>query len=435
MPLPKGYTLDQPAKLPAGYKLDSPQQVVKPYPTETIGPMSTMNQLTQIRPITSQMSLPDKAETFLSNIGGGGLGVLLHPVDTAVGIGKSLLNPAATLKGTYDAANTRPMETLSSGIGQTAALGGLTEGAKVLAPKVSATPAGAVMRNVGRGLQDAGAGVINKTVGSLQSDFKRGANPGAAYLDAGGGPALSISSLATKGAALKGQVGRAIGSAVSSASKNGVTLTPQEVMSAMSPAIRNATDLELGPGGMKNVQPIHDYASSFTPAFEDATKNGGFTPNTVFDMKDRIAKGTNWSDATQAGLKPVRQQNVGALGGLLESKIPELKELNPQYQGLTKFSKRALTRAETHSMPLTSLAFKTGTAALGAGTGMLTGHPIAGALAGAAIDSVPFKTTLGYGLYQGGRGVGALGNGLLPVPRLYPPALGIAANGLKNDSD
>lgn len=408
------------------YAQPTPQQAktLPGNPTETIGPTSTIDQLTQIKPITSQMSLPEKAETFVGNIGGGGLGVLLHPYDTAKGVVKSLLNPPAALKATYDAANTRPLETLSGGIGQTAALSPVAEFApKILAP---------ALRSTGEGMQATGAGIINKTVGALKSDFKRGANPGQAYLDAGGGPALSMQSLANKGTALKGEVGSKIGSAVKSATQSGKTIPAQAVMAKMAPAIQSGVDLELGPGGMKNVQPIQDYASSFTPAFDTAAENGGFTPSQLFDLKTRIAKGTSWSEPSQLNLKAIRQQNAGALGGLLSDEIPELKPLNSQYQGLMNFSKRAATRADTHSVPLTSLAAKAGLSLAGTGTGAILGHPVLGAATGLIADSVPFKTTAASGLYQAGRGLTSLGNGLVPVPRLYPSAIAIPAYNLSN---
>jgi hypothetical protein len=427
MPPPKGYTLDAP-KLPAGYTLDSPAQPVKTQPTETLRPLSFKDQLTAIKPITSRMSLPEKAETFMGNIGGGGLGVLLHPLDTAKGIASSVLNPVAALKATYDAANTRPMETLSAGIGQTGALAPLAE----LAPKL-ATPA---LRGTGEAAQESGVGLMNRTAGSLKSDFKRGANPGKAYLDAGGGPTLSMSSLAAKGAELKNSVGANIGAVRNAATKRGVMIDPQRVYGAMAPALKSAVDLETGPGGTGNLQPIQDYASSFSPAFKDAYDAGGFTPNQVADLKTRIAKTTNWSEPSQFNLKTVRQQNTGALGGLLSDELPELKPLNSQYQGLMNFSKRAQLRADTHSMPLTSLATKTGLSALGAGTGMATGHPILGALTGLAADSVPFKTTLATGLYRGG---GVLDR-LATVPAANPaavsiPAYGLIASSKKKNSD
>lgn len=75
--------------------------------------------------------------TVLSNMGAGALGVLLHPVDTAAGIGKTALEVGTggavdfgVRKGIADSLTKQPLETAETMAGQTAALGGVGEAAK-----------------------------------------------------------------------------------------------------------------------------------------------------------------------------------------------------------------------------------------------------------------------------------------------------------------
>lgn len=397
-------------------------------PTETMRPQTTMEQLTNIKPITSKMPLSESIPTFVGDIGAAGINTLAHPLDTIKGIASSVMNPAATLKGMYDGLNTRPAETVAQGIGQAGAMAPVAE----LAPKIAAP----VLTKVGDAAQNAGTGLMNKVAGSLKADFKRGANPGKSYLEAGGGPALSMQSLANKGADLKASVGAKTGAIRQAATDAGKTIPVSKALDVLNPPIAKAVSLEMGSGGMNNVAPIQRYAESFTPALSDAKNAGGFTPNSLFELKQGIAQNTNWSDPSQFSLKSVRQQQVGGIGGLLSDELPELKPLNSQYQGLKKFADRAQLRADTHSSPLTSLVFKTGATALGAGAGLLDGHPLIGAALGAAADSVPVKTALASGLYHGGRGLSAVPN-LVPVPRLYAPTVAIPAYNLnaKNKND
>jgi hypothetical protein len=266
---------------------------------------------------------------------------------------------------------------------------------------------------------------MNRTVGALQKDFKRGANPGRAYLDAGGTPSLSMDSLASKGKNLKSSVGKQIGDVYESATANGTIIPVQDVTSAIRPPIQNARAVVTGPGGTGDLGPIRQFGASFRPPIQTALDNGGFSPNDVFAMKKNVAQNTTWGDPTQVGMKSLRQQTTGALGNVLENAVPEVKPLNAQYQGLSNFANRANLRAQTGSSPLTHLATKT---ALGAGGAMLgaTHSPLASALTGAgamALDSVPVKTSLAGALYYGGKGTVAVGNGIkgLYAPPIAPP--------------
>ena len=140
--------------------------------------------------------------------------------------------------------------------------------------------------------------------------------------------------LPTKHPPLKSGVGQQIGSAIDDATASGITIPPTSVAARLQPPLNKAFALENGPGGMGNTAPLENYSASFRPPIQDAVANGGFTPRGLFDLKDSIAKNTNWSDPTQFNLKSVRQQQVGGLSDELSNNVPALKELNPQFQGV-----------------------------------------------------------------------------------------------------
>lgn len=274
--------------------------------------------------------------------------------------------------------------------------------------------AGGALEGVGQGMQGAGVDVINRTVGALKNDFARGVNPGRGYFDAGLGPSISMNSIADKAAAAKSATGAKIGSAIDAPIANIAKIPVQDVAGRLRGPMSKAFELENGPGGMGNTAPLEEYAGSFRPAIQGAAESGGFTPRGLFDLKKGIAANTNWSDPAQFNLKAVRQQQAGALGGLLEENVPGLEPLNRNYADLLKLSKRALTRAETGSSPLTTLAGKLGGGAIGGALGATHGTPgmLLGTALGLGADSVPVKTTLGSGLYYGGKGLSAVGTKL-----------------------
>lgn len=270
---------------------------------------------------------------------------------------------------------------------------------------------GGALESTGEGMQGAGVGLINKTVGALKNDFKRGANPGRGYFEAGNGPAISMQSLADRGAASKAAVGTKIGNVIDSSK---ATIPTEDVHGAIQTPLAKGVALETGPGGLGNTDTIEKYAEGFKPALQEAVANGGFTPREVFDLKRGIAQNTNWSDPSQFNLKAIRQGQVGALSGVLSDTIPELGPLNSQYGDLNKFAARATTRAETHSSPLTTLAGKLGGGLLGAGLGAEHGLPgiLAGTGLGLALDSVPVKTAAASGLFYGGKGIARAGSAI-----------------------
>lgn len=301
----------------------------------------------------------------------------------------------------------------------------LTDTAVGLAPAAIGKVPGA-LRAAGEAGQEAGAGIYNKTGGMLKADFKRGANGGRAYLDAGGGPALSMQGIADQASQLKGEVGQKIGNAIDSSN---AVIPTQKVASVLQGPINKGISLETGPGGMGNTDSIENYAAGFRPALKAGVAAGGMTPREVFDLKGGIAKNTNWSDPSQFNLKAIRQQQVGGLSGALSDDVPELNELNPQFQGLGKFAARTADRAATRSSPLSAIVGKGGLSLAGSAFGIAEHNPLmaaAGALGGAALDSVPVKTTLGSGLYRGGKLLGSAGDALT-VPASSIPLKTVAA--------
>ena len=299
-------------------------------------------------------------------------------------------------------------------------------------PTIPNPPVGKAVTAVGEAAQDAGTGLINKTVGTLKSDFKRGANPGRGYLETDNGPSFSMASMADKANTALESVGNKLGTAYKAADATGVKIPVDVVAQEMAKPLQKAIALETGPGGTGNLAPIRAYMENFGPVFEKAAQNGGFLPSEVFDIKRSIAQNTNWSDPTQFNLKSVRQQQAGALSGILSDAIPETKGLNQMYQDLTKFEARAQERANTGSRPLTAHIYKglmlgsgalAGTAEGGGGLGTL-----GGLAAGAALDSVPVKTTLATVLYRGGKAVSSLGRSMTPSES--SPMEGVAPNDL-----
>jgi hypothetical protein len=63
-----------------------------------------------------------EAATGMGNIGAGGLGTLLHPIDTAMGIGKMVMHPGAAGEAMGAQLREHPIETIEAGVGQAGAL-------------------------------------------------------------------------------------------------------------------------------------------------------------------------------------------------------------------------------------------------------------------------------------------------------------------------
>jgi hypothetical protein len=425
MPVPKGYTLDAaPPNLPPGYTLDQPQQG-QPEDTRNWFQKS-VDALSNVTPEQRKghSALTNAAQDFGARVIGDIAGPIAHPLKTIEALPQAMIGPGGTgligsmVQGTVNdfkengAAVAIPH--LAADIGTGYATGEAIKAAPAVADAVKGAT-GKAASAVGGAAQDAGVGLMNKTVGTLKSDFKRGANPSRGYLETGNGPSLSMHSVAAKSADALEETGNKLGTAYKQATASGAKIPVEVVAQKMAEPIQKAIDLETRPGGTGNLAPIQNYIQQFGPAFEKAAQNGGFTPSELFEMKRGIAQNTNWSDPTQFSLKSVRQQQAGALSGILTDVVPETKALNQTYQDLTKMTARAEERANTGSRPLTSHIYKAGMTAVGALAGGMEGNALAGAAAGALLDSVPAKTTIASGLFRGGKALASFGDRLAPA--------------------
>lgn len=349
-------------------------------------------QLTQIRPDDPNQNLLQRGANFIGNIGAGGIGTILHPIETAKGIASTVIHPEDAAKNLYQGLNTHPGETIAPMVGQAAVMGGAGELAKPIA-----APIGAAM-------QRGGVKMINHTVGALKNDFKRGANPGEGYFQAGMGPSLTMKSIANKASDAHEAAGESIGRAIDSGTGAGVKIPTAKIAQAVNGPADEARSVLNGPFGGGS-EALDARMATFLPKLYPRVSAGiadTMSPKDVFSLKRGVAKNVNWSDPTNVGIKQVGQQITGGLSGALSDAVPELKPLNSAYQNLGKLSERANYRADTGISPLTEMGRRGIEAAAGAGLGMATHHPLLGALP-LAIDSVPVRTGVASGLYYGGR--------------------------------
>lgn len=299
---------------------------------------------------------------------------------------------------------------------------GVNKVAPVVAPAIART-----IDAVGEAGQDAGIGLMNKTVGTLKNDFKHGANPARGYFGGGGGPALSMSGVADQAENIANNTGRALRSAYA---RSNAVIPAEKVFDAAATPVGELRAAQSGFGGTGISPSVKAYEDNLLPTLINAEARGGFSPAELFDQAKRpLAKNTNWKDPTMLDLNTVRQQTTGAIGGLLTDAVPGTADMNQIYQGAAKMADRAQYRADTHSAPLTTLAGKTIYSGLGGALGAMGGahEAVGGALLGLAADSVPVKTTLASGLYYGGKGLRAIAPNLGTVPPLNPALVAVPA--------
>lgn len=274
-------------------------------------------------------------------------------------------------------------------------------------------------------LQDNAVGRINKVVGALKSDFSRGANPGEGYLKSGLGISSSMHSIAEKAADALEDTGSNIGSAIDSGVGNGIRIPAADAARAIGTPINEAHAILSGPGG-GDTGAVEDLAMSYRPVLKNAVDSGGFTPRDLFNTKLNTAKNTSWGDPSNIGIKQARQEITGRLGTLLSDNIPELKNLNSNYQDLTKLANRAEDRATTGRPSFSGVGkgiVKAGSVITGGVAGGIPGMALG--LVPSALDSVPVQTALATGLYKGGN---ALGSGIAKPLGRFAPALVLGGN-------
>jgi hypothetical protein len=371
---------------------------------------------------------------------GGAAKVALHPIDTAMGIGNQIgtvMTAAAgeptaieELKGQakslWNSLKDDAAGTIADQMGQGAAVHGAIEGAGAI--KDAAKPVVAkVLGKTSEAALAAGNKLINETVGSYKKDFNRGANPGRGYNEAIGGPSLSMRSLAYKAEQVKNQTGEAIRDVIRKSADQNQLIPINDVVEALNGPLKEQYNLETGPGGLGNVKPYEKYAQGFKDIIQKGIRQGGLSAQDVFNLKMSIARRTKWSNLTPEGIMDVRQGQVGALGGLLTERIPELKQLNQNFQDLVGLADRAAWRAESGSKPFGGLV-REGAKATGAVGAGLTHNPaaLAGAAAVYAADTVPGRTAIATGLYRAGKGMASMADQLsenpsAQIPQQAPP--------------
>lgn len=364
--------------------------------------------------------------------------LVAHPIDTVKGIpsaiGQELSRSGQQFKTAWNTPNNQPMKAVDNAMYALPFIGGPLQ--KADTQYAAGNPMGAAGTMAGLGgaalipeaageristlaapLKKAGGGFMDMAIGAGKKEFKRGAQPGSAYLEAGGTPAISISSLADKAQNVKQGIGQKLGQAYSDADAAGTMIPSNTVRAALNPDIDEAINTTMGPGGSMDPSQYIKLSQSYDPMLQAGDAAGGIKPSELFAAKKNVAQNTSWSDPAALGLKSIRQKNTGALGGVLQDAIPGLAPLNKQYMGALNFSNKAADRAAGVGGQMQK-AINLGEAG-GAIAGVASGHPLA-ALPLIA-DTVPVKTGVGYGLYKAGQAAQPVANFIThPVVRPTP---------------
>lgn len=410
------------------------------HPTETVNSPTYQSDRNQV--VAPQYLAPGNPQSVAGNIGKGalrGIGQLTTGKNLAIGagvaatggmaaplaegtgtlagvakLGMKLAPRAATAMGMHGVFQDgkQAVQQYQSGdkLGAADSFGAALPNAALTLPAL-----GRPIERLGSASQDAGVGLINETVGARSKDFARGASPGQGYFQAGFGPSASMRSIADKARGSLTTTGQAIGDATNTYQDSGGLIPFDEGAAPIHAAIQRARTSLTGPGGTGDSSALDNFAGTWQPLLDAAEQRGGFLPSEYAQAKRNTADNTTWGDPSQAGMKQVRQQTVGGMGGQLTSAIPALRPLNSQYQNLYKLADRAEDRATTGSMSLKGLGIKAAMTGIGASAGAVTHNPYvaaASALGGAALDSVPVRTSVASSLYYGGKGLAAAGGKL-----------------------
>lgn len=286
--------------------------------------------------------------------------------------------------------------------------------------------------SVGEGMKSTAGKLIDNTVGLTKKDVARGAQPGRAYLEGGGGPAMSMRGIANKASAINDKTGNQLGAAYQAADQRGTLIPAGKVLDEVAAPIQRLRNLQEGPGGTGMSPQIKEYEDRLLPPIAAAESRGGFKPSELFsDMKKPISQSTRWNDPTMLDLNKVRQQTTGRIGGLLTDAVPETAPLNKIYQGTGNLAQRAASRADTGQSSLAQIGKRALEGGVGASLGYFTHHPLL-SVAPMVADSVPVRTTAATGLFQGGR---ILPTAATAGARLIPPAAVAGVRGPKPSPD
>lgn len=370
----------------------------------------------------------------------------LLPQDFATQYQQAQANPnkPTLAQGVVDAAG-QGFGSLAAGT----AMGAGVAGAKAVSPMVG-DAASSVLTTTGENLKSRAVKGINKTVGGTQADFDRGANMGRGYLANDLGTSSSMQSVADKAVAAQEHVGKTLNAIYKDATESGHLIPVSKVEAALNSPLDKAYDLETGVGGTGNTGSLDNYSSAIKKSIAIAKSKGGFTPSELFDIKQRIKDQTNWGDATQKSLNGVRQQQVGAISGVLGDELPATKALNQSYGDLENLAERAQHRSNTGSRPLTDMVGRGAAQTAGAAMGATFGPAgaAAGSTLGGIVTSIPVRTgaatvinRLGRSLVKAGGKLGsgadsapAVGIGVIPEKEIPNPTQYIGNGQTDNDA-
>ena len=392
---------------------DEINQIVGPAPADTRnGFQREVDDLTKIEPFNARPGVMGHILTGAGNVGGGllsPLSLLAHPVNSANALVHSLgpgaeFDPQSMQHGLIESAIREPAGTAENLVG--GLLGG-EAGGELFSGASHA---------LSEPMQAGGAGLVDRAAGSVKPDFAHGAQPGRAYLEGGGKPALTLRGLGEKAEAVKENAGEGLGKAYDAATSSGVKIPSSKLSDAVLDPATRLRATQNAPGGTGETPLLDAYESRVSPYLESQDE---FTPREAFDFKRNIAGNTRWNDPTMFDMNSVRQQGVGGVGKVLTDAVPETAPLNRIYQGSENLADRATLRADTGTPPFTSLVNRGLEGAAGLGLGYMTHNPFLAA-APLLMDSVPVKTGAGYLLYQGGKLAGK-------VPNLGPIGAGTGA--------
>ena len=260
------------------------------------------------------------------------------------------------------------------------------------------------------GMKRVGGAMLDSIVKPDKPYFSRGARPGAAYLEGGGAPALTTGGLASNAAKVVAKTGARLGSLYKGSTESGMRFPIDQVNQTLEEPLARFEAEQSGPGSTGTAQPTIDaYRENLAPQPNPmAIGSDGYTPQGLFDLKRSIAGQAKWNPLEPTGLNEVRQDQVGGIGGMLTDQIPEAGPLNKIYQGALRFGNRAAERARTTS-PFSTVSLTRRGLEIGLGElGRRFGGTDAGyaPLAWDAINSVPVKSTAGWGLYNAGKLLG-----------------------------
>ena len=271
----------------------------------------------------------------------------------------------------------------------------------------------------GKAAQNAGVDVMDSYLKAGKKAYRYGAEPGRGVLEAGPGTSAAFTrqGFADQVTAAKGDAGRAIQPLVDSST---ATIPRSNIAAAVEAPLDAKRDVLSGPGGnLAGVKRLDDLQQTFAPLTSPAAPA---TVPEVYAAKRNLDANINWGrdvDPLDATVNNANREIRSGLAGQLYGAAPELKGASEKYANLASASKLATDRTfDTNGSLFSPFRMLTGTAA-GIGTASATHNPGYGVAAGLFSGLLPevgkapiVKTGGATALFQGGKGIAAVGRGL-----------------------